>query len=238
MNDNIELALAESLKHYRDGTYRDRIVHDLILADATRLGDRPVFLDIGCGRGFDTDVPLQQSLVRVAGSYIGIEPDTSVTPGDYIKDVRRCLFEQAELPPNSVHIGFAIMVLEHLADPQPFWNKLWEVLIPGGVFWGLTVDARHWFCTASTWSQRLGLKQWYLSWLFGGRGTDYYENYPVFYRCNDPKRIAKVASAFSSVHYFNLSKVGQCDPLFPSFLRPFLGGLSGGQRDEVNLVRC
>jgi SAM-dependent methyltransferase len=220
MTDEIGAALDASLQRYRAGTWRDRILHDLILADAARLGERLTFLDIGCGKGFDTDVPLQQSLVRAAGTYIGIEPDTSVTPGDYLKDVRRCLLEEADLPPNSVHIAFAIMVLEHLADPQPFWNKVHEVLAPGGVFWGLTVDARHWFCSASLWSQRLRLKEWYLSWLLGQRGSERYENYPVFYRCNNPEQVGRHAGAFASVRCFNFSRIGQCDALFPRFVRP------------------
>jgi SAM-dependent methyltransferase len=220
MNNARDLSFAPDIQRYREGTCRDRIMHDLILADAARLGSRLTFLDIGCGKGFDTDIPLQQSLVRAATNYIGIEPDLSVTPGDYIKDVRRCLFEQAELPRHSVHLAFAIMVLEHLADPQPFWDKLHEVLVPGGVFWALTVDARHWFCRASLWAQRLQIKNWYLSLVFGARGQDRYENYPVYYRCNTPERIERYARAFSSVCCFNLARVGQCDPLFPRFLRP------------------
>src|SRR5262245_2500014 len=155
MATTLDLSFASAEKRYREGTWRDRILHDFILADAAGLGEQLVFLDIGCGKGFDTDVPLQRSLARAAGRYIGIEPDPTVTPGDHIQDVRRCLFEQADIPPRSVHVAYAIMVLEHLAEPQPFWDKLHEVLAPGGVFWALTVDARHWFCTASAWAQRL-----------------------------------------------------------------------------------
>jgi hypothetical protein len=207
-------------QRYRGGICRDRIIHDLILADAAQLGSQLTFLDIGCGKGFDTDIPLQRSLVSAATSYIGIEPDCSVTPGDYIKDVRRCSFEQSDLPPDSVHIAFAIMVLEHLAAPQPYWDKLREILVPGGVFWALTVDARHWFCRASLCLQRLKLKDRYLSWLLGVRGRDRYESYPVYYRCNTPQQIERYAHGFSSLHCFNLSRVGQCDDLFPTFVRP------------------
>src|SRR5262245_43085799 len=220
MNLPWDLSLASVTQRYREGTCRDRIVHDLILADAARLGRRLTFLDIGCGKGFDTDIPLQQALVRAATHYIGIEPDVSVTLGDYIKDVRRCLFEQADLPPHSVHLAFAIMVLEHLADPQPFWNKLHEVLVPGGVFWALTVDARHWFCRASLWAQRLRIKERYLSWLLDSRHEGRYENYPVYYRCNLPSDIERYARRFSSVCCFNLARVGQCDDLFPMILHP------------------
>lgn len=220
MGRPLDDAFATAVRHYQEGTYRDRILHDLILADARALGDGLVFLDIGCGKGFDTDVPLQQSLVRAAGRYIGIEPDPAVTPGDYITDVRRCLFEDADLPPDSVHIAFAVMVLEHLRDPQPFWDKLHRVLAPGGVFWALTVDARHWFCTASTWADRLRLKNWYLSLLAGTRGKERYENYPVYYRCNTPAQVEHYARAFAAIDCLNLARPGQCDPLFPRLIRP------------------
>jgi SAM-dependent methyltransferase len=215
-----DAVLARAVERYRGGTCRDRIVHDLILADAARLGERLTFLDVGCGKGFDTDVPLQQSLVRSAGNYVGIEPDRSIELGDSIKDVRRCFFEEADLPGASVHVAFAIMVLEHLADPQPFWDKLYDVLVPGGVFWAMTVDARHWFCRASIWLEHLKLKEWYLSWLMGTRGSERYENYPVYYRCNTPEQVARRAKAFSSVQTLNLSRMGQADELFPRFLRP------------------
>lgn len=218
--DSIADDIQQAQESYREGTCRDRILHDLICADAARIGERLTFVDIGCGRGFDTDIPLQRSLVQAAGNYIGIEPDTAVLPDESITDVRRCLFEQVDLPPSSVHLAFAVMVLEHVPDPQPFWDKLYEILVPGGVFWGLTVDARHWFCTASKWSERLALKNWYLWMLMGSRGGDRYENYPVHYRCNTPDQVAKYTTVFRSVDCINFARVGQSDPIFPGFLRP------------------
>ncbi len=66
---------APYVERYRRGEWRDRILHDLILEDARQRGDGLTFLDIGCGHGFDGDVPLQRSLARAAGRYVGIEPD-------------------------------------------------------------------------------------------------------------------------------------------------------------------
>jgi SAM-dependent methyltransferase len=229
MNDPWDVVFEQAVRRYREGTCRDRIVHDFIMGDAARLGSPLTMVDIGCGKGFDTDIPLQQSLVRAATHYIGIEPDLAVTPGEYIKDVRRCLFEQADLRPSSVHLAFAVMVLEHLEHPQSFWDELHEVLVPGGVFWALTVDARHWFCRASLWAQRLRLKGWYLSWLLGARGQSRYEDYPVFYRSNVPADVERYGRAFASIRCFNLARVGQCDEVFPRFLRPLSQRLEAGR---------
>ena len=53
---------APYVEKFRQGVWRDRILHDLILEDARERGEGLTFLDIGCGRGFDGDMALQQSL--------------------------------------------------------------------------------------------------------------------------------------------------------------------------------
>jgi SAM-dependent methyltransferase len=213
------------IERYRRGECRDRIFHDLILADARRLGAGLTFLEIGCGRGFDGDIPLQRSIARTAGRYLGVEPDRAVTPGDYFTEIHRCFFEDADLPPASVDVAFAIMVLEHLARPERFWDRLWTVLKPGGVFWGLTVDARHWFCRASAWAERLKIKDTYLNALFGTRGVDRYENYPVYYRTNTPSQIRRYAGRFHACSFINFSRVGQCSYYLPRPLQPLTDSL-------------
>jgi SAM-dependent methyltransferase len=213
------------LDRYRHGECRDRIFHDLVLEDARRLGKGLTFLDIGCGRGFDGDVPLQQAVARAAGRYIGIEPDVTVAPGAYFTEVHRCLFEDAPLPPNSADVAFAIMVLEHLERPERFWDRLWAVLREGGVFWALTVDARHWFCQASRWADRLRIKDYYLNALFGTRGVERYENYPVHYRTNTPRQIRRYAARFQACQFLNFSRVGQCSYYLPRSLQPLMDAL-------------
>jgi SAM-dependent methyltransferase len=209
---------AASVERYRRGEWRDRILHDLILEDARRRGGRLTFLDIGCGRGFDGDVPLQRSLAAAAGHYIGVEPDPEVVPGDYFTHTHRCLFEEAPLAPGSVDVAFAVMVLEHLPCPQRFWDRLHEVLADGGVFWGLTVDGRHWFCRLSLWAERLRLKEGYLNQLLGTRGTERYENYPVYYRSNTPRQLRRLAHRFRSCECINFSRVGQLNGYYPQAL--------------------
>jgi SAM-dependent methyltransferase len=190
-------------------------LYDLILEDARRLGRDLTFLEIGCGRGFDGDIPLQESMARAAGRYIGIEPDAAIPIGDYFTETHRCFFEDAELAADSVDVAFAVMVLEHLPQPRQFWDRLWTVLKEGGVFWGLTVDARHWFCRVSRWTERLRIKDIYLNALFGRRGVDRYENYPVYYRTNTPDQIGSYAGKFRSCSFINFSRVGQCSYYLP-----------------------
>ena len=212
---------APYLARYRAGEWRDRIFRDLIRADAAALGRPPTLLDIGCGGGLDGDVPLQRSLAAGAARYIGVEPDPGVTPGAYFDEVHRCPFEAAPLPEGSVDIAFAVMVLEHLEHPQPFWDRLHAVLAEGGLFWALTVDARHLFGRLSLWMGRLGLKDLYLDALYGrrGRGPRRYDNYPTFYRSNTPAQVRRLARRFRSCELLSFARIGQWSPYLPRGLR-------------------
>jgi SAM-dependent methyltransferase len=204
------------VRRYRDNDEcRATIFRDMILDDASTRGSDLTFLDTGCGRGFDGDRGLQRELAKSAGQYIGTEPDPDIELGDYFTQVHRTALEDAPIERGSIDIAFAIMVLEHLSDPQPFWDGLWDALAPGGVFWGLTVDGRHPFCLGSLWMQRLGLKALYLNGVLGERGMDHYENYPVFYRCNTPAQIEGFARRFTSCDFVNFARVGQLNPYYP-----------------------
>ena len=213
------------LERYRKGEWRDRILHDLILEDARRRGGGLTFLDIGCGRGLGGDVRLQESLARAARRYVGIEPDPEMHPGPHVSELLCCLFEEAPLEADSVDVAFANMVLEHLAEPAAFWDRLYAVLRDGGVFWGLTMDARHWFCRASLWAERLKVKDLYLTALRGRRGEARYENYPVYYRSNTPEQIARYTGRFRSCETLNFARVGQCNYYVPRLLQPLANWL-------------
>jgi SAM-dependent methyltransferase len=208
------------LQRYRAGEWRDRIFHDLILADVHKLGPRPTILDIGSGDGFDGDVPLQRSIARACGRFIGIEPDPAVSLGDYFTETHRCLFEDAPLAAGSVDLAYAVMVLEHLPCPGVFWDKLHQVLADDGIFWGLTIDARHLFSRISLWGDRLGFKNFYLDRVFGlSPDQGRYKNYPTYYRTNTPRQIAQYAAAFRSCECINFSRVGQWSSYLPRSLK-------------------
>jgi SAM-dependent methyltransferase len=182
-------------------------------------------------------------LARVATRYLGVEPDPEVSPGDHVGELHRCLFEDAPIPAGSVDVAFAVMVLEHLPDPQRFWDKLYTVLASGGVFWGLTLDARHWFCQASLWAERLRVKDAYLSALMGKRGAERYENYPVYYRTNSPRQIARLARRFRACDFINFAREGQLEGYLPRVLHPLArrldrAAIRGGRPGTLLAVRA
>jgi SAM-dependent methyltransferase len=214
--------MAEFSRRFVQGERRAVVFRDIILRELDRLpidnGDA-VLLDIGCGSGFDNDPGLQRSLFEAAGHYVGVEPDGDVTVGDGFTCLHRCRFEEAPIDAESIDLAFAVMVIEHVQEPLRFWDKVHEILRPQGVFWGFTVDARHWFVSASRFAERLRIKDWYLDALHGKRGVFRYENYPACYRCNSPRRIHSLTASFRSTQIYNLQRVGQAGNYLPRRLR-------------------
>ena len=180
----------------------------------------PTVLDIGCGKGFDGDRKLAATLASSSNRYLGIEPDESVVVQPIFSRVYHAMFEQAAIEAESVDVAFCVMVLEHIKEPKPFIEQLHRILRPGGVFWGFTVDTRHWFPLVSTVADRLRVKELYLSWTRGERGADRYENYPVYYRMNNPGDVLPLTEMFSSHTFINFYRPGQLDFYYGSALRP------------------
>lgn len=209
-------------QRFVDGEWRSTIFRDMILADVHRLEQergKLRLLDIGCGKGFDGNPEIQRELAAAAGEYIGVEPDLDIELESVITTSHRCLFEDAPIPPGSIDIAFSVMVLEHVQHPEQFWAKINSVLSDGGVFWGFTMDARHWFVYASLLTDKLGIKDWYLERLHGKRGDDRYENYQVYYRSNKPGQLKDQNRMARSLEVINFGRVGQMDFYFPSKLR-------------------
>lgn len=210
------------LQRYENGEWRAPIFRDMIVVDAKRLAQQNsniTLLDIGCGSGFDGDSTLQKSLTQAAWRYIGVEPDKEIELGNMFTQTHRCRFEDAEIERDTVDIAFAVMVLEHFENPEMFWHKLYSILKTGGVFWGFTIDARHWFAYASILAEKIQIKDWYLNKLYGVRGSERYENYPVYYRSNKPRQIQVLTHQYASSCILNFKRVGQMECYFPSKAR-------------------
>lgn len=215
-----ELEMAPHVQAYRQGRWRALILSELILDEMRCIGSSPTVLDIGCGKGFDDSPELQSRIAASAGRYIGVEPDTTIECRSCVTTVHRCCLEDAPIEPGSIQVAFAVMVLEHVTNPGPFFYKLHSVLASNGVFWGLTVDARHWFRYASRLFETLRIKNWYLDQVAGKVCQGRYVNYPTAYRANSPRQIGRLARGFSSAEFVSLDKIGQLAPYLPRPLQP------------------
>jgi SAM-dependent methyltransferase len=210
---------------YRAGDWRSPIFCDMVLEDLGRMGAKPAVLDIGCGAGFDGSLELQEKIAAVSGKYIGIEPDTAVQTAPCFNEVHRSFLVEAPVPPRSIDLAYAVMVVEHVSDPGRFLAKVAEVLRDGGVFWAFTVDLRHWAAWASLLFERLKIKERYLNSLIGERGVDRYENYPVHYRLNTPGQVARHAKEFSKIETVSFHRIGQEDYYLPKIVLPLNHGI-------------
>lgn len=204
------------LRCTRAETFFRMVIDD---ADGLDRGDGTTILDIGCGDGFHHDKALQQQIGRHAAQFLGVEPDAETNVDPCFSVVYPSTLESADIAPASVDLAYSAMVLEHVDDPIAHFAKIRDVLKPGGVYWGFTVDSRHWFALLSSAFERMRLKEAYLRLLHGDRGTDRYANFPTRYRCNSPGAIRAAARGFSSIQTLSLHKPGQLDFYLPRILQ-------------------
>ena len=203
---------------FAGGVWRAVIFRDLILREVRRRTGPVTLLDIGCGSGFDDSPELQKSLMAAADRYVGVEPDLSTPVQDGI-EVHRTSMEEARIEDSSIDVAYAVMVLEHLQDPKIFFDKLHQVLKPGGVFLGFTPNKRHYFVALSTLGERLGVKDLYLRLLRPDK-NERYVNFPTHYRCNSKADLEAVTCNFSDIRVFALNRIGVLDYYLPKFARP------------------
>mgnify|MGYP006271648389 CR=1 FL=1 len=202
---------------YRNGEDRAVIFRDLIAESLPADGSGRA-LDIGCGHGLDRSLDLQRSIARRC-TLVGVEPDAAIEPDPCLAQVHRCLFERAELPSGAFDAAYCVMVLEHIADAEAFWARVHACLKPGGVFWGLTVDARSVFALASQTMEKLRVKDAYLSRVGGQRGSERYENYPTHYKANSPRAIARRTPGFADRQFLSLHRRRQMHYYVPPRFR-------------------
>ena len=212
--------VADYSQRYTSGEWRTAIFFDLIKNDLEVVRPRPHLLDIGCGSGFDEDFKFQLKLAQLGGRMVGVEPASEVPVGQHFDEVHRCLFEDAPIEPNSIDLAWAVMVLEHINDPTAFFDKLHTVLREGGVFWGFTVDSRHYFAKLSALMRKLRLENFYLKYLHAHLADPEYRHYPAFYRCNCPADVERSAASFRDMRFLNFNKPGQVNSYLPKALRP------------------
>lgn len=214
----------ECQERYRNGEWRATLFRDLVQDEIDACRDGATILDIGCGHGFDGSTKLQEQIVEQAKVSIGIEPDKTIEINKQFTHWHHVLLEDAAIQEASIDVAYAVMVLEHVPDPGRFFEEIYRVLKPGGVFWGFSVDRRHYFCAASRLLESLRLKNLYLNVSLGKRGEDRYENYATFYRCNSPQQIDKLNTRFSKIDHLSLSRLGEIAPVYAKVLSPvFLG---------------
>jgi SAM-dependent methyltransferase len=188
-----------------------------LVGESAQIGGQ--VLDIGCGSA------LPKALSGLQGRFgilDGVDPDPGMVRHPLLRRGWNSCFESAEIPEASYDLAYAYNVLEHLADPRPFFRKLHQVLKPGGVCWALTPNAAHPFAVLSRLIEVIGLKGFTRRRLGVDQssGEMMVNDYPAYYRCNSPGALSRVVSDLGFSHVtFYFHRCVQWDSYFPRFLR-------------------
>jgi len=205
------------------GTHRNEFIREFgrqLCAVPQRRGR---VLDIGCGAALPVAV---ERVSAELGPIDGVDPDAAIARHPSLANRWHGRFETAPVPDAAYGLAYAYNVLEHIAEPRPFFAKVAAVLEPGGVFLALAPNARHPFAWISRCVDLLGVKP-----LIGralGRRAAFAMNvnpYPSYYRCNSPAAIRRAIEGlgFDKVSFTFVPSV-QWEMYFPAWLRwmPYL----------------
>lgn len=203
--------------------WRAPVLLDIILNELSAFKKPTTVVEIGCGVGFDADLPLQRKLASHIDQFIGVEPDTSVKPQDIYTSLFRTYLEDAEIPDSSVDIAFSIMVMEHVENPESFMESVLRILKPGGVYWGFTVHKHHWFTSVAHLFSKAGLKTFYLQAVHGKNNeSDLYIDYPTTYLLNTPEAIEKLVPDVSNFESWGWGRSQTAGMYAPGLVTPLV----------------
>jgi SAM-dependent methyltransferase len=175
-------------------------------------------LDIGCGGALP---PALAGLASREGTLDGVDPDPAVESHPLLARRWHSPFETSVVPGAAYDLAYAYNVVEHLAQPRPFFEGVQRVLKPGGVFWALTPNVRHPFAILSRTIERIGLKG--MARRKMGRsdsGAMRVNDYPAYYRGNSPRAVLRAIRGLGfSRATFYFHPCLQWDTYFPRCLR-------------------
>jgi SAM-dependent methyltransferase len=175
-------------------------------------------LDIGCSGNLPEAL---RGLENRFGSLDGVDPNPAVARHPLLQRHWHGMFECADTPPDNYDLAYSYNVLEHIAEPRPFFEKVFSVLKPGGVFWGLTPNSQHPFAVLSRSIEVAGLKGLFRRQIgHDESGNMRVNDYPAYYRCNSPSSVRRAIRGigFSQASFYFHPCV-QWDTYFPRVLR-------------------
>lgn len=161
-------------------------VRELLSADG-------VTLDVGCGRGTQDDDPVavRRDLRILRGHcarVIGIDVDPAAAENPFV-DEFRLLGDDLAWPVEdaSIDLALADFVVEHVQDPDAFFEQAARVIKPGGCFCIRTINVNSYLGLASRVVPDR-LHAWTLSRTHRGRPEE--DVFATVYRCNTRRRLA------------------------------------------------
>lgn len=192
-------------------------------------------VDVGCGRGIGLENGYQKVIAAKCDELWGLEPDTGIQPEPGIfKNFQHALMETAVLPENSFDAAYSFMVMEHVAQPEAFLKALYRCLKPGGSYYFVTVNRKHYFTILASTMRSMKIDEMMLRVLRGKQSVEDY-HYPTVYKCNQPSQIDALAKAtgFEPPEYVFTETEGPA-PYLPGPLKLILWSMQAKRRAIKN----
>lgn len=162
-------------------------------------------LDVGCGRGAHADDPilLRRNLRMLKGKVkkvIGIDVDLTAQDNPFIDEFRQIQANDWPIESDSIDLIVCDHVLEHIADPDPFFSEVRRTLKDGGLFCIRTPNRWSYIAIAATLipnkyhSKVTSVVQ---------EGRKEQDVFRTFYKCNSIRKIKHILKRhnFDSVVY-------------------------------------
>jgi 2-polyprenyl-3-methyl-5-hydroxy-6-metoxy-1,4-benzoquinol methylase len=199
---------------------------------------RPVrALDIGCGHGIALDTAATMRIRESVDELWGIEPDPGVKQPAAITHFQNATMETAKIPPGSIDIAYSCLVMEHVVDPVPFMRAVHACLKPGGVYIGMTINARHYFARITRAIRAVRADEAILRLVRGRQNVEEY-HYPVAYKINSERTIGRICREVGFEQpEFAYAEPGGPAPYFPGPLRPIFLTLNW-KRSVMHNPKC
>lgn len=167
----------------------------LLSQEVSQLNKTHTVLDIGCGSGIGRRSEPQEEIARQVGTLLGVEPDPEVEVPACFKKVWRSVLEDADIPQSSVDLAYSFMVMEHVENFDGYMKRLADVMRPGGVYIGATINAKCFFARVARVTACLGIQEKVLTIARGRREVEEY-HYPAVYRMNTEPRLRALAAEY------------------------------------------
>lgn len=146
-------------------------------------------LDVGAGEHASGDLrPLLHRHPRL----VGTDPDHAIENNATLAERHRLTAEElAEEHAGRYDVVLSVYVPEHVEEPAAFASACFRMLRPGGSWFALTLNVRHYFGATAWATNRLGIQPAVLHRL-KGEAAAHDHRFPTRYRFNSRETVARV----------------------------------------------
>jgi SAM-dependent methyltransferase len=167
------------------------------------VGPESTVLEIGSGRGVygEDPIPVRRDLRIFKGrcrKVIGIDVDPGAASNPFLDEFRLIEKDHWPVADESIDVSICDSVLEHVENPDSFFNEVRRVTRPGGFICIRTSNVLSYFGLASVLvPSRLHFKT--LARLQDGSPSEH-DVFPTFYRCNTRRQLRKILDRYGFDH--------------------------------------